>query len=32
MDKAGKAAALDTLKGVFDESGVVVVTDRKSVV
>ncbi|MEO1472874.1 MAG: 50S ribosomal protein L10 [Pseudomonadota bacterium] len=26
MDKAGKAAALDTLKGVFDESGVVVVT------
>ena len=26
MDKAGKAAALETLKGVFDESGVVVVT------
>lgn len=26
MDKAGKAAALETLKGVFAESGVVVVT------
>ncbi len=26
MDKAGKAAALETLKGVFDESGTVVVT------
>lgn len=26
MDKAGKAAALDMLKGVFDDSGVVVVT------
>lgn len=26
MDRAGKEAALDTLKGVFDDSGVVVVT------
>lgn len=26
MDKAGKAAALETLKGVFEESGAVVVT------
>lgn len=26
MDKAGKSAALETLKGVFDESGVVIVT------
>ncbi len=26
MDKAGKAAALETLKGVFEDSGVVVVT------
>lgn len=26
MDKAGKSAALDTLKGVFEESGVVIVT------
>lgn len=26
MDRAGKEAALETLKGVFDESGVVVVT------
>lgn len=26
MDKAGKAAALEMLKGVFDDSGVVVVT------
>ena len=26
MDKAGKSAALDTLKGVFEQSGVVIVT------
>ncbi len=26
MDKAGKTAALETLKGVFDESGAVIVT------